>query len=168
MQGADDADNDLLHAAAQLLENLNSAFLGNLGHSLDKLLALHGVYLRNAVEVLRRKGGDAAVLKFAAGRDQCVANGKNTWVKNANDIACISLVDNFTLLGHQLLRLGKLDLFPPLHMVNLHALLKFTGADAHKSNAVPVRLVHVGLNLKDKGGELRAEGVDLTLVRGSR
>ena len=67
---------DLLHAAAQLLENLNSAFLGNLGHSLDKLLALHGVYLRNAVEVLRRKGGDAAVLKFAAGRDQCVANGK--------------------------------------------------------------------------------------------
>ena len=41
----------------------------------------------------------------------------------------------------------------------LHAALELAGADAHKSDAVAVGLVHVGLNLKDECRELVAAGV---------
>src|SRR5699024_2547606 len=38
--------------------------------------------------------------------------------------------------------------------------LELAGDDAHKGDAVPVGLVHVGLNLKDEGGEVVVKGVD--------
>ena len=77
---------------------------------------------------------------------------------------CVTPLENCLLLGHQLLGLGQLYFFAPLDVVDLHPLLKPAGADADKGDAVPVGLVHVGLDLKDKGGKLRGKGVYLPLV----
>ena len=43
--------------------------------------------------------------------------------------------------------------------------LKFTGHDSHKSDPVPVSLIHIGLDLKDEGGEVLVEGVDHLISR---
>ena len=59
---------DLLHAAANLLEDLDGALLGDLGGALDKLLALHGVHLPHQAEMLRGEGGDPLEGKSLAGR----------------------------------------------------------------------------------------------------
>jgi hypothetical protein len=40
-------------------------------------------------------------------------------------------------------------------MVDHHVFLELAGADAHKSNAIPVAGIHIGLQLKDKACELR-------------
>ena len=42
--------------------------------------------------------------------------------------------------------------------------LKLAGADAHEGQPVPVGLVHIGLDLEHKGGEVLAEHIHLPLV----
>ena len=81
---------------------------------------------------------------------QCISNRENTWVKNADNIPGICLLDMFSLLCHHLLWLCKTNLFATLHMHNFHACLKLTGADTHKSNSVTMGLIHICLNLKYK------------------
>ena len=44
-------------------------------------------------------------------------------------------------------------------MVNLLGSVKFAGADTHKGNSVTVCLVHIGLNLKYKSGEIIAHRI---------
>ncbi len=39
-------------------------------------------------------------------------------------------------------------------MVDFHACLEFAGADTHESDTVPVSLIHIGLDLKHKGGKV--------------
>ena len=50
--------------------------------------------------------------------------------------------------------LFRSDVLALLHMVGFHAALELAGADAHESDAVPVGLVHVGLDLEDESREL--------------
>ena len=59
----------------------------------------------------------------------------------------------FPGIGHELGGVGHAD--GPLGPVegHVHALLKFTGADADKGDPVAVGWVHVGLNLEDKASK---------------
>ena len=82
---------------------------------------------------------------------QRIADGEDTRVEHANDIACIRLLDDLPALGHKLLRLCETYLLAALYMVYLHAGLKLTGTDAHKRDPVTVCFVHIRLNLKYKG-----------------
>ena len=50
-------------------------------------------------------------------------------------------------------------------MINRHAFIKFTGADAHESDAVPVGRVHIGLDLKDESAEQRIVRLDHVAVQ---
>ena len=57
-----------------------------------------------------------------------------------------------------------------LHMADFHVGIKLSGADTHKGNPVPVRLVHVRLDFKDKGGKIifhRDQSVPMSAFRGS-
>ena len=49
-------------------------------------------------------------------------------------------------------------------MVVLRVPLELAGADTEEGQAVPVGLVHVGLDLEDEGGEILAEDIHLPLV----
>ena len=98
---------------------------------------------------------------------QSVADGEDARVEHADDVAGIGLLDDLPLGGHQLLGAGTALSCrsagrgrPPCPRS------KLAGAHAHEGDAVPVGLVHVGLDLKDKGGKIVAEGVD-DLVSGS-
>ena len=165
LQAAHHANNDFLHARANLLENLDGALLGNLGGALDELLALHRILLAHQAEQLRGEGGDALKGDFLPRGAQCVANGEHARVEHTDDVPGVGLLDDFPALGHQLLGLGKLHLPPALDVLHLHALLKLAAANADESNSVPVGLVHVGLDFKHKGGEAGVEGVHHALGR---
>ena len=152
---------DFLHTGIKLLEYLDCTLLGNLVHTLYELFALHGIHLAHPGKMLRRKGGYSLKLELLIGSAQGIADGENSRVEYADDIAGICLLHDFPVLGHELLGLGQTDLLSSLHMVYLHACLELAGADAHESNSVPVSLVHVGLDFKYKSGEIRAEWVYL-------
>ena len=110
--------------------------------------------------MLRRKGRDTLKLELLVGRTERVTDGENTRIENADDISGISLLNDFTALGHQLLRLGQTDLLTALNMVYFHSCLKLTGTDAHERDTVTVCLVHVCLDLKYERGEIFPERVD--------
>ena len=139
------------HAASQFLEDLDSAFLGDLLHSFYKLFALHGIYLHDPVKMLRSEGRNASELEFAGTGAEGISYGEDTGIKYADDISRVGFVHDLSLLGHHLLGLGKLYLFSALHMVNFHALFKFAGTDSHESNTVPMGAVHVGLDFENEG-----------------
>ena len=95
-----------------------------------------------------------------------ITDGKDTRVKNTDDISGIGFLYNMTLLCHHLLRLGQLDFFiASLHMCNLHARFKFTGADTHKGDTVTMCLIHICLNLKYKGREIFSKRINFSDIR---
>ena len=110
--------------------------------------------------MLRCKGRDTLKLELLVGRTECVTDRENTRIENADDISGISLLNDFTALSHQLLRLGQTDLLASLDMVYFHSGLELTGADAHERDTVTVCLVHVCLDLKYERGEIFPERVD--------
>ena len=118
--------------------------------------------------MLRSEGRDTLKLELLVGRTERVTDGENTRIENADDISGISLVNDLTALSHQLLRLGQTDLLAALDMVDFHSGLELTGTDAHESDTVTVRLIHIRLNLKYEGGEIRSERIDHTVCRSSR
>ena len=118
--------------------------------------------------MLRCKGRDTLELELLVGRTERVTDGENTRIENADDISGISLVNDLTALSHQLLRLGQTDLLAALNMVDFHSGFKLTGTDAHESDTVTVRLVHIRLDLKYEGGEIRSERIDHAVCRSSR
>ena len=70
------------------------------------------------------------------------------------------LVDDVALLGHHLLGLGQAHGLPGLEVEILFPALEAPGADAQEGDAVTVRLVHVGLDLEDEGGEVVVQRID--------
>ena len=134
--------------------------MGDLLHALEELLALHGVHRTDALKVLRREGGDWVEAKLPAGGTQGVSNGENARVEHADDVSGVGLLNDLPLGGHQLLGAGQADLLAALDVVDLPVCLKLSGDDAHKGDSVPMGLVHVGLDLKDKGGKVFVKGID--------
>ena len=110
--------------------------------------------------MLRCEGRDTFKLELLVGRTERVTDGENARIKDADDISGVGLLDDLTALSHQLLRLGQTDLLSALNMVDFHSGLELTGTDAHESDTVTVRLIHIRLDLKYKGGEILSERVD--------
>ena len=50
-------------------------------------------------------------------------------------------------------------------MKHLHIGLKTPGDDPHKRDPVAMRLIHIGLDLKYKGGKILSKGIDRSMVR---
>ena len=75
---------------------------GNLGNALDELLSLHGIYLTHSGKMLRCKGRNTFVLKFLFRHAQGIADGENTRVEYADNVARICLVQNLPLVRHNL------------------------------------------------------------------
>ena len=165
LQRAHHAHNDLLHAGVGDLEDLNGALLSDLLGPLDELLALQRVLGAHPAEMLRGEGGDG--VKFALGvwGADGVPDGEDAGVKDADDVPGVGLFNDLPLGCHQLLRPGEPQLPLPLHMVDLLVSVKPAGADPDEGDSVPVGLVHIGLNLKDKAGEIVREGVHHLISR---
>ena len=168
LQHADHAHDDRLHARAGLAEDLDRAFLRDLLHALDELLALEGVLLPHGCKQLGRKGRDARKHALALGVAHRVADCKHARVKNTDDVARVGLVYDRTVLRHQLLRRGEHHLFARAHVQHLFTAHKLARADAHERDAVAVRLVHVRLDLEHKRREMVVERVDHADIRRAR
>ena len=168
MQRTHDAHDDLLKAGAGDLENLDGALLRDLLGALDELLALHGILGGYPAEMLGGKGGDAGIFELLPRNGDGIADGENARVKHADDVPGVGFVHDLPFGGHQLLGLGKAHFLIALNVEIFRVPLELAGADAHEGQTVPVRLVHIRLNLEDEGGEIRAEGVDHAAVGGAR
>ena len=156
LQNADHADDDLLHAGAEIAEDLDRAFLRDLLHPLDKLLALHCIDLGHPGEMLGREGRDAGKPHLVLLVAQRIPDREDARVEQADDVAGVGLGHNRAVVGHQARAGRKLDVFALLHMERLHAALKLARADSQKRDAVAVVLVHVGLDFEDKAGKILA------------
>ena len=150
LQHAYHAYDDLLHTGVELLEDLDGALLGDLLYSLYKLLALHGIHLGNPGKMLRRKGGNTLKFKLFRRGGKRISDGVDTGIKNSYDISGVCLLHHMSVISHHLLRLGQSHVLSALDMMNRHARIKLSGAYAHKGDPVTVRLVHIGLDLKNK------------------
>ena len=89
-----------------------------------------------------------------------VADAKDTRIEQAHDIARVRLVHDGAVVGHHRGARRQLELAVALHVEGVHAALELARANAHKSDAVAVVLVHVGLDLKDKAAKVVAAGID--------
>jgi len=165
LQHADDPADDLLHTGVVLLEDLDGAFLGDLGDTLDKLVPLHGVHLADTREVLRRECRDPLITESLFRHAEGVADRIEAGVKHTDDVSGIGLLQDLSVAGHQLLGLGKALDPAGLYMLNIHPDLIAAGADAHEGNAVTVGFVHICLDLENKGGKALLHGIHRPLVR---
>jgi len=143
---------------------LDCTLLGDLLCAFYELLPFHRILGGNPAEMLGGEGRNTGIEELLSGNGDGIANGEDTGVEYTNHVAGIGFVHNFTLRGHQLLGLGKAHFAAALHMVVFRISLELAGADTHKGQSVSVGLVHICLNLKDKGGEIRVEGIHSTLV----
>ena len=168
LQHADRADDDLLHAAVRLVEDLDGALLRDLGDTLDKLLAFHGVHLRDDGKMLRRKRGDTLEAHAQLRVADRVADGEDAGVEHTDDVAGVGLIDDRALLRHELLRLRKLERLAALHVQVLMVALELARADAHEGDAVAVGLIHVRLNFEHECGKRRLHRVDHAVSRRAR
>ena len=116
--------------------------------------------------MLRREGGDPLIGKPVPAGGQRISDGEDSRIKHPNNVPGAGSLHQLPLAGHQLLGLGEAHLLASLHMPYIHACLELAGADAHKGDPVPVGLVHIGLDLEDKSGEIRFfHRIDKSLVR---
>ena len=161
LQHAHDADDDALHAHAKLAEDLDGALLGKLLHALDELLALEGVDLRDAREVLRRERGNLGKLHVGLPGAHGVTDGEDARVEQAHDVAGVRLVHDGAVVCHHRGAGRQLDGAVALHVVGAHATLELARADAHERDAVAMVAVHVRLDLEHKAAELGPGGLDL-------
>ena len=106
------------------MEDLDGAFLSDLVHTFDKLLALHGILLAYQSEMLGRKGRDTLKLELLPRGDDGVADGEHTGIEYADDVARIGFFDDLALLSPDLLGLRELHLSVALHMINFHILIE--------------------------------------------
>ena len=165
LQNSYDAHDYLLHASLRLLEDLYRALLRYLHDALHELLALHRVNLTNPCEMLRRKGRYAPELELIRWHAERVSYGINPRIKDAYDISRIGLANHVPVIRHHLLWLREPHFLIPLHMPYIHTRREPAGAYPHESNPVPVSLVHICLNLKNKSGKRLLHRIDKSLIR---
>ena len=115
--------------------------------------------------MLRGEGGDGVEAELSARGAQSISDGEDAWIEHADDIPGVGLFDDLPLGGHELLGPGELELFAALDVIDLLVGVEPAGDQAHEGDAVPVGLVHIGLNLEHKGGEIVVRGVHQLLAR---
>ena len=142
--------NNFFHTGIKLLKNLNSTFLRDLIDTFNKLFSLHSINLTDSCKMFRCKCRNTFECKLFTGCTDCISDGKDTRVKNTDNISGICLIYHMAGFCHHLLRLKQTHLFITLHMIYFLGSVKFTGTDSHKCDSVSVCLVHVCLDFKYK------------------
>ena len=168
LKDTDNADDDLFHTGVVFLEDLDGTFLGDLLDSFDELLSLHGIHLTHACEMLRCKSRDTLILNLVSCHADRISDGENARIEKSDNISCISLFHDLTILRHHLLRLGQTDLLAALNVVYLHTGLELAGYNTHERDTVTVRLVHICLDFKDKRGKIIGKRTDFSCDSPSR
>ena len=85
---------------------------------------------------------------------KCVADGKITGVRQADNIAGQRLVNDQPFGAKEFIGSRQAVDFAGLGMYGTHTAFEHTGNDAHKGDAVTVFGVHIGLDLEDKAGKI--------------
>ena len=158
LQHAYGTHDDLLHARIDFLKNLYGTFECDLINALCKLLPLHGVRLTDPAEMIRRKGRNPAEAELLPRCDNGIADFEDARIKDADNVTGVSLFHDLPLFRHHLLRLRQPDIPFALDMINFHTGVEFSGHDPHKCDSVPVGLIHICLNFKNKGRERVIKG----------
>ena len=114
--------------------------------------------------MLRCKGRDSLERKFTSRCTDRITDGKNTRVKNSDDISGIRFIYHMTGLCHHLLRLKKTHFLFALDMINFLRCVEFTGTDTHKCNSVSMSLVHICLDLEYKCREIIRHRIYFSLI----
>ena len=115
--------------------------------------------------MFRSKGGNSFILNLLSRQADSVPDREDSRVEKTDNTARISFLYYFTILRHHLLRLRQADLLILLYMHHFHTRFKLSGTDTHKSDPVPVRSVHIGLNLEDKARESFLHRINDSCIR---
>ncbi len=118
-------------------------------------------------EVLRRKAGHPGKVK-GLGRRKAVPNLDAPVAHDADDVARVGRVHPLPVLRHERGGVVEAHRLPGAVVDHLHALLEFSGTDAHKRHAVVVLRVHVRLNLEGDAREAVLIGGNVPGHRGTR
>ena len=143
-------------------EDLNGAFLAQLGEAGAQLLALHRVSQLDDLEELGRKEGQPGELQLLA-FGQRVAQLKHTMVGQTDDVARPGVLHQLAALRQEGHHVGGAELLATAHHLQLHAALEATGRDAQEGDAVAVGRIHVGLDLEHHARELLFRWIDRAL-----
>ena len=81
---------------------------------------------------------------------QRISDWKNSRVEHADDIPAVCFLYHLTFAGHHLLGLWEPYFLTALDMIDVHSRFKFSGTDPHERDPIPVRLVHIRLDLEYK------------------
>src|SRR5271166_6525913 len=157
LQRADDADNPV--AAGKWLEDAGHPLLGQLLEGVFEMLRLHRVVDLDPLQDLGREirdAGDTDRLTFGQG----VADPEAPVVGDADDVAGPGLLGEVALAGEEKHRGLHRHLAPGADVLQFHAAFKAAGGDAHKSDAVAVLRVDIGLHLEHEAGDLSLLGRD--------
>ena len=76
-----------------------------------------------------------------------------TGIEYTDDVSCICVFYDISVLSHELLRLRESYLLTESHVIDRHVLLVLTGADPHEGHTVSVVGIHVSLDLEYEAGE---------------
>ena len=105
-------------------------------------------------------------LRFKGRIAYCISDREDAGIEYTDDVAGVSFLNDRAILGHQLLRLREAHLLVSLHMKDFLVLVEAARTDSHESDSVSVGTIHVGLNLKYKGREMRIHRIDQFAVSG--
>ena len=97
------------------------------------------------------ESGNTLITEILFRQAECIADRIEARVEHADDVPRVCLLEDLAVAGHQLLRLGQPLHTARLHVPDFHADFVAAGTDAHECDPVPVRLVHICLDLEYKG-----------------
>ena len=126
LKNADNSNDNLFHSCIELLENLNRTFLCNLVDTLDKLLSLHSINLSYSCKMFWCKCRDTLKCKFLVRFADSITDREYSRIKYTDNISCICLIYNMSLLCHHLLWLAESNLLATLNMIGFHSGFKLT------------------------------------------
>ena len=140
-------------------KELGHTLVRQLFQALGQLLRFHRVCVLHITELFGREARDAFIVQdFAFG--QRVANLEIAGIVKAHDVARIGFVKDRFLLCHECRRVRELQLATLAHVEIVLVALEATRHHAHKSDAVTVIGVHIGVDLEDETRKLLFRRLD--------
>ena len=135
------------------LEELRDALLRQILQRAAQMLGPHGIAQAHPAQDFRgeaRNAGEGQALALA----QCIADAQGAVIGNADDVAGIGLLRQFTVAGHEEHGIVDGHLLGAAHLGQLHAALEAPGAEPQEGDPVAMVRVHIGLHLEDEARHL--------------
>jgi len=138
------------------------AFLTELKQASAKLLGAQRIQQLDPTKDFRCEEGQPGELQRLA-FSQGVAELDAAMRRNSDDVAGVSLVEQFAPLRQERHDVVGTNLFAGALNLQAHAALEATRAHAYEHDPVSMRRVHIRLNLEDHTGEFLGIGLNWTL-----